>query len=117
MELVRRNDGLDRGQAMVPPAVGGAELPMSLYEPSWHGSVGQPYRVFVENEAAAFRASSLQYSTSVDGNSFSDADNRVNGGFFGPAHEEMAGVIDDRTPTSTCWRVLSANADALKHRF
>ena len=33
----------------------------------------------------------------MTGNGFSDADNVVAGSFHGPGHEEMAGVLDDRS--------------------
>ena len=41
-----------------------------------------------------FRAPALEYDIGVAGNAFSDEDGHVRGGFFGPAHEEMAGVLD-----------------------
>ena len=38
---------------------------------------------------------SLEYAIAVTSNAFSDQEGRVQGGFFGPAHEEMAGVLHD----------------------
>ena len=55
--------------------------------------------VLVDGAEAAFRSPELEYAISVDGNSFSDESGHINGGFFGPAHEEMAGVLDDRDPS------------------
>ena len=47
---------------------------------------------------AHFRAPNLNYAIEVTGNSFSDSGGRIAGGFFGPAHEEMAGVLRDEAP-------------------
>ncbi len=55
-------------------------------------------RVGTRNGDAPFRHTSLSYAIDVDGNSFADAAGHVKGGFFGPAHQEMAGRLDDRTP-------------------
>ncbi len=90
--------GVDLGRNMLPPVFGDAELEVELE------SLGGTARfddltVFVGNKAAPFRQSSLEYTIDVTGeNSFSDADNHISGGFFGPAHEEMAGILDDRSP-------------------
>ena len=43
-----------------------------------------------------FRAPSLEYLGNVAGNRFADPNGVVSASFFGPAHEEMAGVVDDR---------------------
>ena len=32
----------------------------------------------------------------VEANGFTDADGKVAGGFYGPNHEEAAGVLDDK---------------------
>ena len=48
------------------------------------------------NEAESFRTLTLEYAVRVRGNSFSDADSRIYGTFFGPAHEEVAVMIEDR---------------------
>ena len=45
-----------------------------------------------------FRAPRIEYPIAVTGNTFGDEAGLVAGGFFGPAHEEMAGVVDDRDP-------------------
>ena len=50
--------------------------------------------VHVDGMSSDFRALELEYDIGVAGNAFSDEDGHVRGGFFGPAHEEMAGVLD-----------------------
>lgn len=87
--------GVDLGQGMLPPVFGEAELEVDL------STLGGTIRfsnltVFVGNQPGAFRSPGLEYDVRVSANSFSDPDNRLRGGFFGPAHEEMAGVLDDR---------------------
>ena len=88
--------GVDLGYPMLPPVFGDAELQVNLSNLAGAARFSD-LTVYVENQPAPFRASSLEYSIDVTGNSFSDADDRVNGGFFGPAHEEMAGILDDRS--------------------
>ena len=51
--------------------------------------------VDVDGVSRAFRMPSLEYAVVITGNGFSDEEGRIMGGFFGPAHEEMAGVLDD----------------------
>ena len=43
-----------------------------------------------------WRKSSLAYDVTVEANGFTDADGKVAGGFYGPDHEEAAGVLNDR---------------------
>ena len=43
-----------------------------------------------------WRKSSLAYDVTVEANGFTDADGKVAGGFYGPNHEEAAGVLDDK---------------------
>ena len=52
----------------------------------------------VDTVTAPFRHPSLNYGIDVQGNAFADTAGHVRGGFFGPAHEQMAGTVDDRTP-------------------
>ena len=52
-----------------------------------------------DGDTSAFRTSHLEYAINVDGNRFGDADQRIEGGFYGPGHEEMAGVLDDSRST------------------
>ena len=44
-----------------------------------------------------WRKPSLAYDVTVEANGFTDADGKVIGGFYGPNHEEAAGILDDRT--------------------
>ena len=43
-----------------------------------------------------WRKSSLAYDVTVEANGFTDADGKVAGGFYGPDHEEAAGILNDR---------------------
>ena len=57
-------------------------------------------RTAVDVEARArltrWRKASLAYDVTVEENGFMDSDGKVVGGFYGPNHEEAAGVLDDR---------------------
>ena len=89
--------GVDLGQAMLPPVFGDAELSVELS--SMEGTAAfDELEVYVDGASSDFRASSLEYAIDVTGNAFSDENGKVRGEFFGPAHEEMAGVLDNRTP-------------------
>ena len=89
--------GVDIGQDMLPPVFGTAQLQLDLS--TLRGTARfDELTVFVENEAAPFRSPTLEYTITANGNSFSDANSHVSGVFFGPAHEEMAGILDDRRP-------------------
>ena len=88
--------GVDLGRAMLPPVFGDAELQVELSTLQGTASFDD-LTIHVDGVSSAFRAPHLEYAIGVTGNSFSDNDGRVRGGFFGPAHEEMAGVLDDRT--------------------
>ena len=88
--------GVDIGQPMLPPVFGIARLDVDL------ATLGGSARfsdltVHVDGGSDEFRAPVLQYGINVNGNTFFDAVGHIHGGFFGPAHEEMAGVLDDRT--------------------
>ena len=88
--------GVDLGQPMLPPVFGDAELRVELSR--LRGTaVFDDLTTHVNGVSSAFRATRLEYAIGVTGNSFSDNDGHIVGGFYGPAHEEMAGVLDDRT--------------------
>ena len=88
--------GVDLGQPMLPPVFGDAELRVDLS--SLQGAaVFDDLTTHVKGVSNAFRAARLEYAIGVTGNSFSDNDGHIVGGFFGPTHAEMAGVLDDRT--------------------
>ena len=87
--------GVDLGQAMLPPVFGDAELQVELSTLQGTASF-DGLAVHVDGVSGPFRSARLEYDIGVTGNAFSDADGRVLGGLYGPAHEEMAGVVNDR---------------------
>lgn len=87
--------GVDTGDTALPPVFGDAELSVDLADLTGTADFDN-LLVDEDGMSRAFRMSSLSYDISVSGNGFSDGDGRVVGGFYGPAHEEMAGVLDDR---------------------
>ena len=87
--------GVDTGHAALPPVFGDAELGVDLADLTGT-ALFERLKVDVDGVSSAFRMSSLSYDISVSGNGFSDDDGIIAGGFYGPAHEEMAGVLDDR---------------------
>ncbi len=90
--------GVDLGRPMLPPVFGDAELRVELSTLQGNASF-EDLTVHVAGVSSAFRMPRLEYDINVAGNAFSDEDGRVRGGFYGPAHEEMAGVLDDRKST------------------
>ena len=87
---------LERSAAFAP-VTGSAALTVDLATLDGQASFDN-LRVGTHDAAAAFRRSSLSYAISVEGNGFADAAGHLQGAFFGPAHQEMAGTLDDRTP-------------------
>ncbi len=51
--------------------------------------------VEAQAQLTAWRKSSLAYDVTVEENGFTDTDGKVMGGFYGPNHEEAAGILDD----------------------
>ena len=90
--------GVDLGQDMLPPVFGDATLRVDLSNLQGTASFDD-LTVHVDGVSSAFRTPRLEYGIGVAGNAFSDEDGRVLGGFYGPAHEEMAGVLNDRSST------------------
>ena len=88
--------GVDIGQPMLPPVFGIAQLDVDLATLGGSAQFSD-LTVHVDGVSNAFHRPELQYGINVSGNTFSDAAGHIHGGFFGPAHEEMAGVLDDRT--------------------
>ncbi len=89
--------GVDLGQKMLPPVFGNAELQVDLER--LRGTVRfDDLSVSIENKVEPFRQSRLYYGIRVSGNAFSDDDNHVSGAFYGPSHEEMAGILNDQSP-------------------
>ena len=89
--------GVDLGRTMLPPVLGDAELRVELSSLKGAASF-DGLTVLVDGVSTGFRAPRLEYAISVSENSFTDGNGRVRGGFFGPSHDEMAGVLDDRAP-------------------
>ncbi len=89
--------GVDLGSAHLPPVFGDAELGVDLETLDGTAQFDN-LTVHTDGEAVDFRSPTLSYDVEVTGNSFSDADGHLAGSFFGPAHEEMAGILNDRTP-------------------
>ena len=89
--------GVDLGSPGLPPVFGDAELSVDLSSLEGSARFGD-LTVVTNGEPSGFRVGTLRYDVAVTGNSFSDSDERVTGGFYGPAHEEAAGVLRDETP-------------------
>ena len=86
---------LSSGGAFAPVA-GQAALAVDLATLDGQATFDQ-LRVSTPDAAVPFRRPSLSYAIAVEGNAFADTAGRVQGGFYGPAHEEMAGTLNDRT--------------------
>lgn len=89
--------GVDLGSTKLPPVFGDAALSVNLATLDGQ-AMFDDLTVHDDGVSNPFRASTLMYDIAVDGNGFSDEFGRLEGSFYGPAHEEMAGVLDDRTP-------------------
>ena len=88
--------GVDLGSAHLPPVFGDAELAVDLT--TLDGSAQfENLMVHDDGKAIGFRSPDLMFVIEVTGNSFSDADGHIAGSFFGPVHEEMAGILNDQT--------------------
>ena len=89
--------GVDLGSGGLPPVFGDAMLSVDLS--NFEGALRfDDLTVLTEGRASPFRAGSLEYFVDVSGNAFSDQAGRVHGMFYGPGHEEMAGVLHDDRP-------------------
>ena len=86
--------GVDLGNAKLPPVAGDAGLRVNLATLNGRATF-ERLTVHADGASRPFRAPSLEYAIDVTSNAFSDKQGRVQGGFFGPAHEEMAGVLHD----------------------
>ncbi len=87
--------GVDTGHAALPPVFGDATLKIALADLSGNFRFDNLV-VDLNGVSRNFRQPDLQYGVTVGGNGFSDDRGAVRGRFFGPDHEEMAGVLDDR---------------------
>ena len=90
--------GVDTGHVGLAPVSGSAEISVNLATMNGH-SAFDDLTVHTDGTSRAFRSPSLRYDITVEGNSFSDEDSRVTGGFYGPGHEETAGVVNDTRTT------------------
>ncbi len=94
--------GVDLGRNRLPPVVGKAQLNVDLATLAGTARFsGLTVHVDGNNvlrrggSTKPFRQSELSYAIAVTGNDFADADSRVSGSFYGPVHQEMAGVLKD----------------------
>ncbi|MYD95177.1 MAG: hypothetical protein F4Y02_16165 [Chloroflexi bacterium] len=88
--------GVDIGGAMLPPVFGDAAMTVDLAD--LDGTLAfSNLMTAVDGQLHDFRRSRLDYNIAVTGNGFGDSDGVVNGSFYGPEQEEMAGVVDDRS--------------------
>ena len=87
--------GVDTAHVALPPVFGDAVLRVDLASLAGTARFDN-LAVDLEGVSRSFRMSSLDYAVGITGNGFSDEEGRIMGGFFGPGHEEMAGVLDDR---------------------
>ena len=89
--------GVDTG-ATFAPVTGDAALNISF--DTMNGTAAfDNLTAHADGSTQAFRTQSLRYAVSVDGNGFSDIAERIEGNFYGPAHQEMAGVVEDDRPS------------------
>ena len=88
--------GVDVGRAMLPPVFGDAAMTIDLADLDGMLAFSN-LMTAVDGELRDFRRGSLDYAITVTGNEFRDGDGTVHGSFYGPGHEEMAGVLDDRS--------------------
>ena len=81
---------------MLPPVFGDAAMTVDLAD--LDGTLAfSNLMTAVDGQLHDFRRSRLDYNIAVTGNGFGDSDGVVNGSFYGPEQEEMAGVVDDRS--------------------
>lgn len=88
--------GVDIGRSMLPPVFGDAAMTVDLAD--LDGTLAfSNLETAIDGELHDFRRTDLEYAVIVTGNGFADSAGMVHGGFHGPGHEEMAGVVDDRS--------------------
>ncbi|MYD93242.1 MAG: transferrin-binding protein-like solute binding protein [Chloroflexi bacterium] len=88
--------GVDIRQAMLPPVFGDAAMTVDLAD--LDGTVAfSNLMTAVDGNVRGFRQSDLEYDVTVTGNGFADANGVIDGAFYGPGHDEMAGIVDDRS--------------------
>ena len=86
--------GVDIGSAKLPPVFGDAELGVDLE--TFEGTAAfDNLTVAADGARRAFRAPRLQYGITIAVTRLLKTRGRLAGRFFGPNHEEMAGVLHD----------------------
>ncbi len=88
--------GVDLRQAELPPVFGVAALTVQL-ETLLGEAHFSDLQVATHGVLRAFRSPDLTYAVSIEGNRFMDPSGFLDGRFYGPQHEEMAGTLHDRT--------------------
>ena len=88
--------GVDLGQDSLPPVFGNARLTVDLDTLEGDAQFSD-LQVATHGVLRAFRSRNLSYAVSIAGNSFSDLSGSLDGRFYGPNHEEMAGTLNDST--------------------
>ena len=86
--------GIDTSTTALAPVTGDAALEVDLATLAGQARFDD-LETHVDGETSAFGQGSLAYAIDVTGNAFQDAQHRVQGAFYGPGHQEMAGTVDD----------------------
>lgn len=89
--------GVDLGTDSLLPVFGDAALTVNLSTLAGIANFDR-LRVHEDGTSRPFRSPSLQYPIAVTGNAFADAGLLLEGSFYGPEHDEMAGVLYDTAP-------------------
>ena len=90
--------GVDLHTEGLPPVTGDTTLSVALADLT--GTVRfSGLEVLARGASADFRQTSLSYAFSIDGNTFGNnqaaADGRIEGSWYGDAHDEVAGTVHD----------------------
>ena len=86
--------GTDIGQSHLPPVIGDFDLSVDLSNLRGIAQFSN-LAVLTNNAGKSFRRPSLEYGIDVTENAIRDMDGYINGNFFGPSHEEVAGILHD----------------------
>ena len=86
--------GVDTSTTALAPVTGEAALEVDLATLAGQARFDS-LETHVDGATSAFLHPTLAYAVNVTGNAFQDAQQRVQGAFYGPGHQEMAGTLDD----------------------
>ena len=86
--------GVDTSTTALAPVTGDAALEVDLATLAGQARF-EDLEKHVDGKTSAFGEGSIAYGVDVTGNAFQDAEQRVQGAFYGPGHQEMAGTVDD----------------------